>query len=78
MRPCQQQSPPKGWFPLKVLLAHLAELGSKDAPGCIRSVREVAQRCCERSGTGSHRPLYKQKVSDTEIRARIAAALLGA
>jgi hypothetical protein len=69
------QARERGWISLKELLEHLAMLGS--LPGAIVSVREVAQRCCEANGTDVHRPLYRLTVSDDELRACFAEALLG-
>ena len=75
--PGERPRRPKGWVRLDTLLKHLAELGTVEAMGLMRGVRDVAERCCEKRGLVlGHTPLYRQKVSDDEIRARIAEAIL--
>jgi hypothetical protein len=72
----RQRAIERGWLSFCDVLNHLAQLGSRAVPGRLR-VRDFTKRCCQCSATGSHKPLYKLTVCDGEIKAHIAALLLG-
>lgn len=75
MKPCQKELPPKGWVSLRELLTHIRDLGTSSVPGAV-GLRDVARRCCVEPSGPRHRPLWKMKMCDRDVRALVADALL--